>query len=70
MMTQKELLKLAKKFHISHSDLSNIELIRKLQLSEGDFDCYGRAAEGVCDQSVCLWRDDCLQVSAESAGFH
>ncbi|MDD5176206.1 MAG: SAP domain-containing protein [Sterolibacterium sp.] len=67
MMTQKELLKLAKKYHVSHSGLSNIELIRKLQQSEGNFDCYARAVDGVCDQSECLWRDGCL---TESAGCH
>ncbi|MFA7270561.1 MAG: SAP domain-containing protein [Sterolibacterium sp.] len=66
MMAQKELLKLAKKFDISHNGLSNIELIRKIQLSEGNFDCYASASEGVCDQSECLWRDGCLQESVES----
>ena len=70
MMPQKELLKLAKKFHISSSGLSNIELIRKLQQCEGNFDCYGRASEGVCDQSGCLWREDCLVVSAELGIFN
>lgn len=67
MMKQKELLQLAKKFDIPHGGLSNIELIRKIQQSEGNFDCYARASEGVCDQSECLWRNDCLQVSAESS---
>jgi len=68
MIAQEELLKLAKEFDISHSGLSNIELIRKLQQSEGNFDCYAKASEGVCDQSGCAWRDDCLQVSVESPG--
>lgn len=63
MMTQKELLKLAKQFDISDSGLSNIDLIRKVQQSEGNFDCYAKASEAVCDQSECLWRDGCLQES-------
>ena len=63
MMTQKELLKLAKKLHVPASGLSSIELIRKLQQSEGNFDCFARASEGFCDQEACLWRDDCLQSS-------
>ena len=66
MMTQKELLRLAKQFDIPHSGLSNIELIRRVQQSEGNFDCYAKAAEGVCDQSECSWRDGCLQESFES----
>lgn len=65
MLAQKELLKLAKKFHVAASGLSKTELIRKLQLSEGNFDCYARASDGVCDQPACLWREDCLLDSAE-----
>ena len=65
MMPQKQLLKMAKKFNISPEGLSNVELIRKLQLCEGNFDCYGRASEGVCDQPECLWREDCLLESVE-----
>jgi len=65
MLAQKELIKLAKKYHVATNDLSKAELIRKLQLSEGNFDCYARAAKGVCDQPACLWREDCLHESAE-----
>lgn len=63
MMVQKELLRLAKQFDISPSRLSNIELIRKIQQREGNFDCYASASEGVCDQSECIWREGCLPVS-------
>ncbi len=65
MLAQKELSKLAKKFHVATSGLSKTEVIRKLQLSEGNFDCYARAAGGVCDQAECLWREDCLHEPAE-----
>lgn len=65
MLAQKELLKLAKKFHVAGGGLSKTELIRKLQSSEGNFDCYARASGGVCDQPACLWREDCLLDSAE-----
>ena len=67
MLAQKELLKLAKKFNVAASGLSKTELIRKLQLSEGNFDCYARASGGVCDQPACLWREDCLLESVECA---
>ena len=70
MLTQKELLKLAKNFHVSPVGLSKTELIRKLQLCEGNFDCYGRASEGMCDQPECLWREDCLQDSAGLVACH
>ena len=67
MHAQKELQNLAKKSHISASGLSKTELIRRLQLAEGNFDCYARALTGTCDQTACLWRDDCLHDSVESA---
>lgn len=65
MLAQKELIKLAKKYHVAASGLSKAELIRKLQVSEGNFDCYARASAGVCDQPACLWREDCLHESIE-----
>jgi len=68
MVAKKELLKMAKKLNIADTGLSKVELIRKVQQSEGNFDCYAKASEGVCDQSECLWREDCLQVSVESPG--
>jgi hypothetical protein len=42
--------------------LSNVELIRGIQLKEGNFDCFASAMEGSCDQALCLWRDDCLEL--------
>ncbi|MCX7180523.1 MAG: SAP domain-containing protein [Proteobacteria bacterium] len=56
---------MAKKFHVATSGLSKTEVLRKLQLSEGNFDCYARASGGVCDQAECLWREECLHESAE-----
>ena len=36
------------------------ELIRAIQLDEGNFDCFGRADSNYCDQAACMWRSDCL----------
>lgn len=35
-------------------------LIRAIQQAEGSFDCFGTATAGICDQTYCLWRSDCL----------
>ena len=35
------------------------ELVRKIQIAEGNFPCFG-TAENTCDRSDCLWLDDCL----------
>ncbi len=36
------------------------ELIRTIQRREGNFDCFGTATAGICDQIHCLWRSDCF----------
>lgn len=45
------------------SRLSKPDLIRAIQRHEGNFDCFGTAREGYCDQTSCLWLGDCLQSS-------
>ncbi len=37
-----------------------VELIRMIQRREGNFDCFATAGGGACDQSGCLWREDCF----------
>ena len=45
--------------------MSILDFTRLIQRTEGNFDCFGKAASGVCDQESCLWRKDCFSVSAE-----
>jgi hypothetical protein len=55
-----EIEKKAKKVGIKDSwKLSKTDLIKTIQRNEGNFDCFGTAAN-YCDQFVCCWRDDCL----------
>lgn len=42
------------------SKQTKIELVRKFQRSEGNFDCFSSPYTRVCKQIECLWRDDCL----------
>ena len=37
-----------------------VELIKAIQLKEGNFDCFATAYDGACDQSGCRWREDCF----------
>jgi len=62
-MNMKTIRNLAKNLKVETSQLSKTDLIRKIQLAEGNFDCYGSASGGVCDQSDCAWRNDCLSES-------
>lgn len=43
--------------------LARVESVRLAQRTEGNFDCFGRAGEGYCDQGGCSYRDECLTVS-------
>lgn len=51
---------IAKSLDIKLRNLSKTELIRKIQTTEGNFDCYSTASNGECSQTDCLWREDCV----------
>ena len=46
---------------------TKITLIRDIQRAEGNFDCFATASSGFCDQTGCLWREDCLALSVRRA---
>jgi hypothetical protein len=46
---------------------SKQDLIRAIQAAEGNFDCFGSALEGVCDQDDCAWRQECLDRPGHAA---
>lgn len=49
------------------SKLTKIQLIRKFQRFEGNFDCCASAYTRVCNQFECLWREECLALSKDEA---
>ncbi|MBL1258905.1 MAG: hypothetical protein COB33_000020 [Thiotrichaceae bacterium] len=59
-MKMLEIREVAKKMGIKSARLNKMKLIHTIQLDEGNFDCFGTAGEGTCDQSACKWREDCL----------
>ncbi len=59
-MTLKEVKERAKKYDIKASKMKKDEIIRAIQRSEGNYDCFGTALSGDCSQEDCLWREDCL----------
>jgi hypothetical protein len=64
-MNMQEVRKIAKNQKIDATGLSKIIIIHKLQLKEGNFDCFATAYDGVCDQMNCMWREDCFDASKE-----
>lgn len=43
---------------------SFVDFARMIQRTEGNFDCFGTAVDGMCDQEGCLWRRTCFDESA------
>jgi len=43
--------------------LARVESVRLTQRGDGNFDCFGRAAQGYCDQGGCAYHVECLSVS-------
>lgn len=62
-MKLEEVRTIAKSRSIKPNKLSKTELIKTIQFEEGNFDCYGTASNGECDQVNCLWREDCFDAS-------
>lgn len=54
-----EIRNIAKSHGISPGKMPKPDLIKAIQLAEGNFDCFATAVNGDCDQPSCLWRDDC-----------
>ena len=63
MPNMKEIRDIARQLGIRSTRMEKAELIRAIQRTEGNFDCFGTAAEEECSQEECLWREECFRVS-------
>ncbi|NTV48804.1 MAG: SAP domain-containing protein [Geobacteraceae bacterium] len=55
-----EIKEIAKRHYIKTGKSKKADLIRAIQLSEGNQDCFGSSCSGECGQDGCLWREDCV----------
>jgi hypothetical protein len=62
-MQMTEIKTIAKQYGVKTSKLKKAELIKLIQLTEGNFDCFATPADSYCDQEKCLWRSDCLKAA-------
>lgn len=62
-MKLEEIRSIAKSHNINPGILPKTILIKSIQVSEDNFDCFATAYEGECDQAGCCWRDDCLDAA-------
>ena len=58
-----EIKTIAKQYGIKVSKLKKTELIKQVQLAEGNVDCFATPAVSDCGQEGCLWRADCLKAA-------
>jgi len=69
-MKMNEVRAMAQTLGIPTMRKSKAELIRHIQLAEGNFDCFG-SANGYCDQYGCAFRSICVgRKKAEKADTH
>lgn len=55
-----EIKEIAKKHDIKTGKLKKAELVRAIQLAEGNNACFENSQASECGQAECLWRADCL----------
>ncbi|HOV85103.1 MAG TPA: hypothetical protein PLM79_02000 [Syntrophobacteraceae bacterium] len=63
-MKMQDVRVMAKSMGIKCFGKTKANLIREIQRTEGNFDCYGSAREH-CDQEACLFRSSCLDENKE-----
>jgi len=66
-MKMTEIRKIATAQGIQPKKLTKAALVKAIQLNEGNFDCFGTATAGTCDQTNCLWNQDCIKQSKTNA---
>lgn len=58
---------IAKAMGIKAGNLPKTELIKTIQKTEGNFDCFATAESGECDQTGCCWREDCFKAAQQKS---
>ena len=58
-MTLKEVTAIAKQRNLKVTNMKKAEIIRTIQKSEGNNDCFATGLANECEQLNCLWRKDC-----------
>lgn len=59
-MKLSEIKAIAESMGIKPGKAGKSELVRTIQKSEGNFDCFASGSSGECGQDTCMWREDCF----------
>lgn len=65
-MNMQQIRQLAREKGAKIGNMTKVNAIRMIQLTEGNFDCFARAEGGQCDQGGCLFHDDCVKIAMRS----
>lgn len=66
-MNMNQIKVIANTLHVDKKAAGKSELVHRIQRAEGNFDCFASPINGVCDQTGCLWRDDCFDAARQRA---
>ncbi len=58
-MKLEEIKEIAKQHGIKVGRMKKAEVIKAIQMAEGNEACYNSGQASGCGQDQCLWRDDC-----------
>ena len=61
-LTFRQIQDIAKSKGINPVKMKKADIIRTIQRIEGNFDCFGTATAGSCNQDGCLWITECLNL--------
>lgn len=64
-MKLEEVRAIARTYGITPGKLPKPALIKSIQSTEGNFDCFATAESAECDQTSCLWREDCFDAAQQ-----
>jgi hypothetical protein len=60
-----EIRQLAREKGAKIGNMTKVNAIRMIQMTEGNFDCFAKADAGKCDQGDCMFREDCLKIASK-----
>jgi hypothetical protein len=69
-MNMQQIRKMAKNLGIQTRQVKKCDLVKSIQIEEGNFDCFATAYSGECDQKKCLWKKDCFQLGKKLSPRH
>ncbi len=68
-MKMQEIRQIAKINGLKTGKLNKTRLVKQIQSNEGNFDCFATATNDYCDQSACIWQEDCIHMSKKAVSI-